>query len=201
VNRRWWAVLPLALASLAAGGVPSLAAPGGVGAGVGASPVVLGTTAEPGRSYALPAVLVVNTGSQTSTYRLTVEEVGRPKGRVVPPGWVHFEHNDFALAPRASLTVPTMLTVAPGAAQGRYASDILVSTVDATPTRSGARVGAQAATELRFQVGGSTEAGARSAGTVLPWWAFLAAGLVAIVLLFLWLTRRKGYRLRLERRR
>jgi hypothetical protein len=145
--------------------------------------------------------LVVNTGSQASTYRLTVEELGRPKGHVVPPGWVHFDRNDFALAPRGSLSVPAVLTIAPGALWGRYASDILVATVATTATRSGARVGAQAATELRFQVGGLTETGTRSAGSVLPWWAFLAAGLVVIVALLVLLARHKGYRLRLVKRR
>jgi hypothetical protein len=198
VTRRGWAIVPLALALLVVGCPPPAEATGGIGAGVGASPIELTTPAHPGGVYPLPDVLVVNTGNETSTYRLAVEELGRPKGRVVPAGWVRFDRNDFALGPGVSVKVPLVLNVAATAAKGRYASDIVVSTV-APSKGTGARVGAQAATALRFRVGGQAS-GAQPGSVGVPWEVFLAIGIAAIVGLLLVLARRKGYRIRLERR-
>lgn len=167
-----------------------------VGAGVQANPVTLNGVAEPGRSYALPKLLVVNTGSVTSTYRLRVDALSRDRAMGVPTGWVRFERNDVVLAPHAYAQVGLSLSLPASARRGQYLTDLVVGTV-ADAGRSGSRLaaGAQAATELRFTVGSARPTNwvwlerFGAAGLVLA----LTAGLVA-------LQRRFRFKIRVERR-
>lgn len=165
-----------------------------VGAGVGASPIALGSTAQPGHTYQLPALYVVNTGTVTSTYHFKVERVGVGAGITVPPSWVRFGRNDVRLVAKKTASIPLTLSVPTGASIGSYVSDIIAGTV-AARGHGAAIVGAQAATELEFQVGGG-------GGFPWPWpgWVYGVAGGAAALVLVVWAQRRYGIRVHLERR-
>jgi hypothetical protein len=164
-----------------------------VGAGVGASPVVLGTVAVPGSSYQLPALYVVNTGTVTTTYRVRVQRLSPGPQHAVPAIWVRVEQNDFSLAPKEARSVPLTLSVPPDAALGDYASDLVAGTVN-NARGGGAVVGAQAATALQFHVGPAP------VGLLLPpAWLAIAGVLVAALAAAVWVQRSYRFRIQLVR--
>lgn len=176
------------MVTLVAANPPRVAA--GAGAGVEASPVVLPVPANPGQSYALPGLYVVNTGDESSRYVARVERLASARGLDVPSAWISFGRNDVLLAPGQWTILPLSLTVPSAAAVGHYASDLIVATAGDT-AQGGTIVGAAAATGLEFSV---AEPGVR----IDPAW--LVAVLVAVMsvpLLASW--RRRRIRVRLER--
>jgi len=68
-------------------GVP-IAAHASVGTGVGASPIVLDRPAEPGHSYDLPKLYLVNTGSELAHYTVRVRRYTPSSAREIPSSWV-----------------------------------------------------------------------------------------------------------------
>jgi len=166
-----------------------------VGAGVGASPIVLAPTATPGREYSLPPLYVMNTGTVTSSYKLRVEQFSPHSGRSVPERWISFARNDFVLAPKAYSYVKLTLSVPSGAPAGSYTSDLVAGTV-AGHVGAGTVAAAQAATKLMFSV--------RDGGGGLPWlwplWAYLVIGTLLLVGLMVVIQRRYGFHLQVERR-
>jgi hypothetical protein len=188
------AVVVLSVSAAAAAAVTPAPA---VGVGLGASPISLAGEAQPGGTYRLPDLYVVNTGSATSFYRVRVEELNQGEGRKVPPTWIIFTRNDFVLRAKGSTSVASMLSVPAGAHPGKYVSDFVVGTV-ASSRGHGVVAGAQAATKLIFTVGRHPDSGSPWSW---PWWAYLVIiGGVVIVLVTV-LLRRSGIRLRIERRR
>jgi len=170
-----------------------VAAKADVGAGVGASPIVLEAVAHPGHTYRLPGLYVINTGTVSSTYHIHVEHLSPGPSRTVPPAWVQFERNNFLLQPKESASVPMTLSIPADAVSGKYSSDLVAGTV--APSGSGPFVpGAEAATELRFQVG---EGGFLWAW---PWWAYAIAAMAVVAATAVGLQRRLGFRLLVERR-
>jgi hypothetical protein len=179
-------------------GAIALGAPVGaaadVGAGVGASPVVLASVARPGHTYQLPALYVVNTGTVVSSYRVRVEPFSTGRERTVPGGWVRFDRNDFPLRPKESTSVPMTLAVPSGAPTGNYMSDLVVGTI---PTGSGTAVlGAQAATHLQFRVGGGA-----NMWWSWPWWVYAIAAMVLALGAVAVIQRHFGFRVHVDRRR
>ncbi len=188
------------LFGLAAGalllGVPT-AAGADVGAGVGASPIVLSSVADPGHTYRLPSLYVVNTGTVASAYRVRVERLSRGTGRTVPTGWVHFGRNDLSLGPKESASIPITLEVPANSAAGDYLSDLVAGTMAERASGGGAVIGAQAATKLVFRV----SSGPPSFPWPSPGWAYAVAGTGLATGAAVMAQRRLGLRLRFERRR
>lgn len=67
-------------------------------------------------------MLTVNIGTVTSTYRVQVKRLSQGAGRVVPPAWITFAHNDVTLAARHRVLIGVTLSVPSSAAGGRYLS-------------------------------------------------------------------------------
>ena len=172
-----------------------VAARADVGAGVGASPIVLASVATLGNTYTLPSLYVVNTGTVTSSYRLSVEQFAPHQGLAVPAGWVTFARNDFPLQPKQSTSVAMTLTVPSAAVAGAYQSDLVAGTVPPR-TSSGAIAGAQAATKLTFTVG--------SGGGFpwpWPWWSYAVLAIALLITAVMALQRRFHFRLLVVGRR
>jgi hypothetical protein len=182
------------LAACLLGTVAAAAAGTGMGAGVGADPIVLSQPARAGGAYALPSLYVVNTGSVTATYRITLQRLPGQHGLTVPPGWVQIAPSQVSLSPGRSIMVGLRLVVPKRATHGRYASGLLAT---ALAGRGGTNVatGAAAATDLRFTIAGG--APPRSA---LPFRNLLlgAIPLLAGAAFLVWHGR--GYSIRIERR-
>jgi hypothetical protein len=165
-----------------------------VGTGIGVNPIRLASRAEPGNSYRLPSLYVVNTGTQAADYLVKVKRLTQEPGRDVPSAWVRFAHARVRLQPRKTAVIPVSLIVPKQAAHGDYRSNVVVSTY--TPRHSrGAALGAAAADELSFTIG--------SPGSSVwsqSWFRYFVLVLAATVLVIV-LIRRSGLRLRVEHQR
>jgi hypothetical protein len=191
-RRPWLVAIVMSAAALVGVGVPAASAT--LGAGVGASPLELAKPAHGGTVHELvPALLVVNTGTQAANYRLRVDRLSAGPGRTVPPGWIHFDANNFHLAPDSRRSVVVRLSVPGSAATGAYQSDVVATAV--LPVVKGqTAAGAAAATVVSFSV-------TNGSGSSFPWAiAVVVAAWAALVGLYL-LIRRSGFRLKVERRR
>jgi hypothetical protein len=194
------AAVRLALGGAAVAAAAVAAAPLGasasVGTGVGADPIVLTQTAQPGQSYALPALYLVNTGTETSRYAVRVARIEKGQQRAVPAAWIVVPARPISLAPKAAADVPLTLDVPANAAPGDYMTDVIASTLASATGSAGASLGTQAATQLRFSIG--------NAGGWLPWpppgWALLSVLAAVVVLGGVVGVRRSGLRINVERR-
>lgn len=190
MHLRLWAIGASLLAVLA---VPATAQ-ASVGVGIQAGPVRLDGSAHPGGRYALPDVLVVNTGTSPESVSLSVDRVSAGSGRTVPPSWVQAS-GALTLDVKQSARVPLQLVVPPTARPGRYFSDVLVK---AGPPGSagGATFDAGAATELAFTVAPGPVS---SPWFRVPTWVFPGIGVVLLIGAVAGLVRRLGVRVRIER--
>jgi hypothetical protein len=184
--------VPVALAMLA---VFPLTARASVGVGVQAGPVRLSGLAHPGGSYALPAVYVVNTGTEAETVRVHIQRLSHDPGRYVPPSWIHAGPG-VRLAPHQAAQIPLQLVLPDGARPGGYLSDVVVAG-SASVSAGTANFGVAAATKLEFRVGGGPVQGLWPA--VPGWSAWVIGGLLLLGIAALGV-RRSGLRIRVERR-
>lgn len=189
----WVAAIVLS-AALAATLAMSGVARASVGTGIGANPLRLASPAEPGGRYRLPSVLVVNTGTQSSTYVMQVKRLGQPDAHAIPSSWVRFARTKVKLRPHKRAVIPVVLTVPKGAPQGAYGSNVVVSTYTPRPG-GGAALGAAAADELSFAIRPSS-----SSLLSRSWFRDLLLALAATGLAVL-VVRRSGLQLRIERQR
>jgi hypothetical protein len=191
---RWLAAGLVIVAGLVAW--PGVAASASIGVGVQANPVSLDGTAHPGASYALPALYVVNTGTEAESMSIRVERLAAEPGRAIPESWIHVGGLSGQLAPRQSARIPLQLVTPPDAKAGSYQSDIVV-TGSAAPAAPGIHLGAAAATRLRFVVTPGPSAGSWLSIPCWTWWVISGLVLLAAAVLG-W--RRSGLRIRVERK-
>jgi hypothetical protein len=166
-----------------------------VGVGIQAGPVRLTGAAHPGGKYALPAVLVENTGTQPESVTIRIERVSAGSGRTVPPSWVHAADSTVTLGGNQSARVPLELVVPASARPGTYVSDVVAAGGPASPT-AGTSFDAGAATNLEFKVVPGAAAG--------PWFSVPSYVLLEVAAAFLivgaaMLIRRSGLRIRIDR--
>ena len=182
-------VVSAALVSLA------VTAGASVGVGVQAGPVLLTSAAHPGGSYALPAVYVVNTGTQPEVVRIRIDRLSAGRGLAVPPSWIHAGPG-VRLTAHQSARISLQLVVPADARTGGYLSDV-VAAGSGTISEGNANLGVAAATKLEFRIA----PGAAPAGLWPPvpgWLEWAAGGLLLFVIAFVAL-RRSGWRIRIER--
>jgi hypothetical protein len=165
-----------------------------VGVGIQAGPVRLAGAAHPGGSYALPDVLVVNTGTNPESVSLSIHRVSAGSGRTVPPAWVH-PSGAVTLDARQSARVPLQLIVPPTARPGQYFSDVLVK-AGPPDSAGGATFDAGAATQLAFTVAPGPVS---SPWFSVPIWVLPGIGVVLLIGVTAGLMRRLGVRVRIER--
>jgi hypothetical protein len=191
--RHWLRACGLA-AILSAGAGASASAD--VGAGIGADPIMLPQPLLPGHGYSMPAVYVVNTGTEPSRYGLIVQRLRQSDDTSVPPEWVQFARNDFTLAPQESTRVEVKVTVPADAKAGGYASNVVVGTIPPGAVAGGTALGARAATDLKFQV-------SKPAPLIpwpWPWWSYAALGGALLLGGGEALRRRLGISIQVQRR-
>jgi hypothetical protein len=183
----------LALGLIVAIAVP-VVADASVGLGIQAGPVRLAGGAHPGGTYPLPAVYVINTGTQDESVVIRVEHLSPGAGRAVPSSWVQATGSAVKLSGNQSARIPLQLTVPRGAQPGAYLSDV-VAKGSAALGAGGANLGVAAATKLQFTVVPGAVSASLVPGWLLP--AFLAAAFAAAAVIAV---RRSGLRIRIERR-
>jgi hypothetical protein len=196
-QRRRWPVLTAVLLALAVVWWAAPVAQASVGVGVQAAPVRLAGAAQAGQSYQLPALAVINTGSQPEVITVRVERILPGPGRAVPPGWVHVTGQGVQVAPHAEASIPLGLSVPGGAKPGAYLTE-LVAYGSAVVRAGAANLGAAAATKLEFRV----SADPKGLFWFVPGWAgwtLLWLFLLALLVLAVTIAWRSGLRLRLVR--
>jgi len=165
-----------------------------VGVGIQAGPVSLGSGAHPGGRYALPAVYVVNTGTQTESLSVRVERLSAGQGRPVPAGWVH-AGGPVRLSHSQSARIPLELVVPATARAGRYLSDVVVHG-SAAVTDGSANLGVAAATKLQFTVVPGVVSGSWFS---MPGWVVAGIGVVLAIGALAVVARRAGLRITIDR--
>ncbi len=191
MHLRLWAIGAASLLTVLA--VPAVAQ-ASVGVGIQAGPVRLSAGAHPGGRYALPAVYVVNTGTEDESLTVRVERVSPGPGRVVPASWVqagsavHLSHGQSA-------RIPLELVVPAAAKPGRYSSDVVVSG-SAAMTDGSAHLGVAAATKLQFTL---LPGAVAAPWFSMPGWVVLGIGVVLLIAALAALARRAGLRISIDR--
>ena len=165
-----------------------------IGVGVQGNPVRLRGVAQPGSSYPLPPVYVVNTGTQDESISMRVQRLSRGPGRAVPASWIQFTGDGMQLQAGQSVRIPVQLAVPDGAAPGKYLSDVVV--VGSAAVAAGkTNLGAAAATKLEFSVGRAS-----AAGLAFPSWKLWATAGLLLVAAVLLAYRKSGLQIRVARR-
>ena len=196
-QQRRWPVLLAVLAALVAVWWAAPPAQASVGVGVQAAPVRLSGAARAGQSYQLPALAVINTGSQPEAITVRVQRIMPGPGRAVPATWVHITGQGVRVPPHAEASIPLGLSVPRSAKPGDYLTE-LVAYGSAAVRAGAAHLGAAAATKLEFRV----TAGPAGLLGFVPGWAGWAGGwlfLLALLAVAGTAARRSGLRLRLVR--
>ena len=157
-----------------------------IGVGVQGAPVRLRAIAQPGGSYALPPVYVINTGTQDESISMRVQRLSHGPGRPVPASWIQFSGDGMQLAASKSAKVPLELVVPAGAAPGKYLSDVVV-VGSAAVTAGQTNLGVAAATKLEFSVGQGS-----APGSAFPQWTLWILGGLLLVAALLLAFRRSG---------
>jgi hypothetical protein len=176
--------------------LPASVAEASIGIGIQAGPVRLSSAAHPGGSYQLPAVYVVNTGSEEESVTLKIERISPGTGLTVAPSWIHVSGGAVQLGHNQSARIGLQLSVPANARPGRYFSDV-VAHGSGYLTAGTANLGVAAATGLDFTI---APGAAPHPWLIFPSWFWPAlGGLVVIVAAVLWFLS-SGLRIRVERR-
>ncbi|HEX5448352.1 MAG TPA: hypothetical protein VFW90_04110 [Candidatus Saccharimonadales bacterium] len=122
-----------------------------IGVGVGTGKIVVNEPIKSGSIYKLPSVVVFNTGTQTSTYFLSVT-LNQSQPQLKPnPAWLSFSPNKFELAPGKAMSVTPTLHPPISTPSGDYFA--YLEARPAKTTKQGTTsVGVAAATKLSFKV-------------------------------------------------
>ena len=177
--------------------LPAAAAEASIGIGIQAGPVRLDPAAHPGGTYQLPAVYVVNTGSDEESVTLKIDRISPGTGLTVTPSWIRVSSGPVRLGHNQSARIGLQLSVPANARPGRYFSDV-VAHGSGSLTTGNANLGVAAATGLDFTI--AAGAAPHPWLTVPPWLWPALGGLVVIAAVVLWF-RSSGLRIRVERRR
>lgn len=193
-RRRLWLLIPAALFGLLI--LPAAVADASIGIGIQAGPVRLTGNAHPGGGYQLPAVYVVNTGSEDESVVLKIQRISPGHGLTIPSSWIHVSSSPVRLGHNQSARLPLQLNVPANAKPGRYFSDVIAHG-SASLNAGRANLGVAAATGLDFTI---APGAASHPWLMIPSWLWPAlGGLVVVAAGLLWIFS-SGVRIRIERK-
>lgn len=124
-----------------------------IGVGVGTGKIVMDQPLKPGMSYTLPALVVVNTGDESSDYGVALAfRQNQPELRP-DQDWFRFEPSNFHLEPGKSQVIQIKLSLpVKGAAPGDYFAFLEGHPVKKIVEGGGTSLGVAAAAKLYFSV-------------------------------------------------
>jgi hypothetical protein len=176
--------------------LPASVAEASIGIGIQAGPVRLSSAAHPGGTYQLPAVYVVNTGSDEESVALKIERISPGTGLTVPPSWIHVSGGAVRLGHNQSARIGLQLSVPANARPGRYFSDV-VAHGSGSLIAGNANMGVAAATGLDFTI---APGAASHPWLTVPSWFWPALGGLVVIAAAVLFFRSSGLRIRVERR-
>lgn len=146
----------------------------------------------PGESVTV-AVQVRNPGTESASYELIAQPLGDTAELPPDPAWFTFEPATVELDGGEQAEIQVEVTPGSDAEAGNYLALLTAQLVLPEAEGSGARVGAAVATKFLFTVAESPDSGG------VPTWVFVLGGGVLAFGALLFLVRRSGLRLRVER--
>jgi hypothetical protein len=184
------ALLVAMMAALAAlwGLTAPATAEASVGVGVTVGAIRLDEPVQPGAIERLPSTYVVNSGSEPTTYAVTVMGMIAPGRQIADPAWFDLTPSLVHLAASRTVKIEIELAVPANAEPGDY-----LALVAARPAAdaSGSSVGITAATKVLFSVAPSNLLWAayyraRSIFRLYAPWSYVAAGSVLAAMILWW---------------
>ena len=143
--------LPAILLSLLGVFVLFTSAYASIGVGVGTGKIVVNEALKPGQIYILPSLTVLNTGDETSYYKVSIT-YHEQQPELMPPGeYFEFSPATFELEPGEAQVVDVRLNLPLKVEPGQYFA-YLEASPTATAATGGASVGVAAAAKLYFEV-------------------------------------------------
>jgi len=155
--------------------------------GVGSGKITVQQTLMPGGIYNLPPVPVLNTGSQKSTYLMSIEYLQNQPEREPPKAWFAFSPKTFSLKSQGVKSINITLTIPVKTKPGNYFAYIQVHPVQIN-TSGQTRINIAAAAKLYFTVAPANIFQAiyyRSLSFITQYapWTYIIFGLIALVIL------------------
>ncbi len=121
-----------------------------IGVGVGTGKIVINDTLKPGQIYILPSLTVLNTGDETSYYKVSITYHEQQPELMPPAEYFEFSPATFELAPGEAQVVDIRLNLPLKVEPGKYFA-YLEASPTATTAAGGASVGVAAAAKLYFE--------------------------------------------------
>jgi len=162
-----------------------------IGVGVGTGKIVVNDVLKPGQIYILPSLTVLNTGDETSSYKVSITYHEQQPELMPAQDLFQFSPETFELAPGEAKVVDIRLNLPLKIEPGKYFAYLEASPAATTSTASGTSVGVAAAAKLYFEIAPANIFVAiyyklASLWTLYsPWtlWGTLLVGFIIIILL------------------
>ena len=122
-----------------------------IGVGVGTGKIVVNDALKPGQIYILPSLTVLNTGDETSYYKVSITYHEQQPELMPPAEYFEFSPATFELAPGEAQVVDIRLNLPLKVEPGKYFA-YLEASPTATTTSGGSSVGVAAAAKLYFEI-------------------------------------------------
>lgn len=123
-----------------------------IGVGVGTGKIVVNDVLRPGQIYILPSLTVLNTGDETSNYKVSITYHEQQPELMPSQDLFQFSPETFELAPGEAKIVDINLNLPLKIEPGKYFAYLEASPSATTSTASGTSVGVAAAAKLYFEI-------------------------------------------------
>jgi len=132
--------------------VLSTAAYARIGVGVGTGKIVVNDILKPGQIYVLPSLTVLNTGDETSNYKVSITYHEQQPELMPSQSLFIFTPENFELKPGDAQVVNIKLNLPLKIEPGKYFAYLEASPDAKSSTASGTSVGVAAAAKLYFEI-------------------------------------------------
>jgi len=123
-----------------------------IGVGVGTGKIVVNDILKPGQIYILPSLTVLNTGDETSTYKVSITYHEQQPELMPSQTLFRFSPETFELAPGDAKVVNIKLDLPLKIEPGKYFAYLEASPTATAQTTTGTSVGVAAAAKLYFEI-------------------------------------------------
>jgi len=123
-----------------------------IGVGVGTGKIVVNDILKPGQIYILPSLTVLNTGDETSTYKVSITYHEQQPELMPSQDLFRFSPETFELAPGDAKVVNIKLDLPLKIEPGKYFAYLEASPTATAQTTTGTSVGVAAAAKLYFEI-------------------------------------------------
>jgi P pilus assembly chaperone PapD len=181
-----------------------LLAEAAVGVGVGTGKIQVDEPLTPGAVNTLPAVTVINTGDETSSYTMSIDYHENQEEMRPPAEWFVIQPDTFSLEPGKTKQVSVQLDIPVKTQPGDYFAFLEARPVN-TSESGGTNIGIAAATKLNFSVAPANiiqGAYYRTLSILERYspWSYSLIAIILATLLVVYIKRRYSFSIGVERK-